>query len=185
MPAKSKQKIPWRFSQSACSTSKPKFSRPTAKHKTHNSQCFQGAWLSKFDLAYLRQGQPNSEVPCLHRISDVFQCSGAPVLAHEKQICTGFNELSAFSTDKKWKKQWWLGVGVRTKIRTCAAKATQSSYFMQKPQEKVETLLNWITPTGESKVCEPEATLLLLTGYIDTVCDRTISGLYKFTNTTH
>ena len=48
---------------------------------------------------------------------------------------------------------------------------------MQKPQEKVEILLNWITPTGESKPWEPGATLLILTVYVDTVCEGTISGL--------
>lgn len=58
---------------------------------------FRSTQLSEFDLATLLQGQPNNEVLNKHR-RDPQLCSKNE--AYKEQICAGFSELSAFSTDK-------------------------------------------------------------------------------------
>ena len=79
------------------STSASKFSRPAAKSKSSSSEFFRSTQLSEFDLAILLQGQPNNEV--LNKYSrDPQLCPKNE--AYKKQICAGFSELSAFSTDK-------------------------------------------------------------------------------------
>jgi len=72
-----KVKLPLRLSQCIDSTSKPKFSRPPTNSKTlvHNVYCnFSAQHLKWIWPGLPTQGQPNSEVPCLHK-GDLQLCS--------------------------------------------------------------------------------------------------------------
>ena len=74
--------------------------------------------MGEFDLASTQgQGQPNSEVSCLHR-SDLRLCSNN--YAYKKQICSEFSELWAVIANMTRKNRRPLGCST--------VKAALSSY---------------------------------------------------------
>ena len=81
---------------------------PITKNKTctGSSQCFRSAWLMSLTWLFCCY-KDTQRIKC-HVCTEVIY-GYAPIITDMKSTCTGFSELSTFSTVKRWKNKRPLG----------------------------------------------------------------------------